>query len=79
MSTDPALNAQVRRVGTRIAEATGRTDYRHPQAARDLWVRMASRRGARQHEFLSTHPLPQTRIAQIEAWVPEAMQHHQPR
>jgi len=79
VSTDPALNAQVRRVGTRIAEATGRTDYRHPQAARDLWVRMASRRGARQHEFLSTHPLPQTRIAQIEAWVPEAMQHHQPR
>src|SRR5207249_340457 len=28
VSHDPALNDQVRRVGTRIAEATGRTDYR---------------------------------------------------
>jgi predicted Zn-dependent protease len=51
----------------------------HPQAARDLWVRMASQGGARQPEFLSTHPLPQTRIAQIEAWLPEALQHYQPR
>jgi metalloendopeptidase OMA1, mitochondrial len=51
----------------------------HPQAARDLWVRMASQGGARQPEFLSTHPLPQTRIAQIEAWLPEAMQQYRPR
>jgi predicted Zn-dependent protease len=28
VSTDPALNAQVMRVGQRIAQATGRTDYR---------------------------------------------------
>ena len=39
-----------------------------PQAARDLWVRMASQGGARQPQFLSTHPLPETRIKQIEAW-----------
>jgi metalloendopeptidase OMA1, mitochondrial len=51
----------------------------HPQAARDLWVRMASQGGARQPEFLSTHPLPQTRIAQIEAWLPEALQYYTPR
>ncbi len=51
----------------------------HPIAARDLWARMASRGGARQPEFLSTHPTPQTRIAQIEAWIPEALQHYQPR
>ena len=51
----------------------------HPQAARDLWVRMAAQGGARQLEFLSTHPLPQTRIAQIEAWLPEALQYYQPR
>ena len=51
----------------------------HPEAARDLWVRMASQGGARQPEFLSTHPLPQTRIAQIEAWLPEALQQYQPR
>ena len=28
VSTDPALNAQLVRVGTRIAEATGKTDYK---------------------------------------------------
>jgi predicted Zn-dependent protease len=50
-----------------------------PRAARDLWVRMASQGGARQPEFLSTHPLPQTRIAQIEAWLPEALQYYHPR
>src|SRR6267143_1920176 len=51
----------------------------HPQAARDLWVRMASLGAARQPEFLSTHPAPQTRIAQIEAWLPEALRYYQPR
>jgi predicted Zn-dependent protease len=50
-----------------------------PSAARDLWVRMASLGGPRQPEFLSTHPAPQTRIAQIEARIPEALQHYQPR
>ena len=51
----------------------------HPQAARDLWMRMASQAGARQPEFLSTHPAPQTRIAQIEAWIPEALRDYKPR
>ena len=51
----------------------------HPSAARDLWVRMASLGGPRQPEFLSTHPAPQTRIAQIEAWIPEALQYYRPR
>ena len=50
-----------------------------PQAARDLWVRMASQGGARQPEFLSTHPLPETRIKQIDAWLPEAQKYYQPR
>src|SRR5437879_6783976 len=51
----------------------------HPSAARDLWVRMASLGGPRQPEFLSTHPAPQTRIAQIEAWIPETLQYYRPR
>jgi predicted Zn-dependent protease len=53
----------------------------HPTAARDLWVRMAesSRGQARQPEFLSTHPAPETRIRQIEAWIPEALRHYRPR
>jgi predicted Zn-dependent protease len=51
----------------------------HPSAARELWVRMVSLRGTRQPEFLSTHPAPETRIKQIEAWIPEALQHYTPR
>lgn len=53
----------------------------HPSAARDLWVRMMeARRGqSRPPEFLSTHPSPETRIRQIEAWIPEALRHYQPR
>ena len=52
----------------------------HPSAARDLWVRMAqSAGGGRQPEFLSTHPAPATRIAQIEGWLPEALRYYSPR
>jgi predicted Zn-dependent protease len=35
--------------------------------------------GSRQPEFLSTHPSPATRVSQIEAWIPEALQHYQTR
>ena len=53
----------------------------NPRAARDLWVRMSEGRGGGQRtpEFLSTHPSDATRIAQIEAWLPEALQHYRPR
>ena len=46
-----------------------------PRAARDLWVRMAeaAKRGQRPPEFMSTHPSEETRIKQIEAWLPEAL------
>jgi predicted Zn-dependent protease len=53
----------------------------HPAAARDLWMRMdetARGRGS-PPEFLSTHPSAATRIRQIEAWIPEALQYYQPR
>ncbi len=56
----------------------------HPNAARDLWKRMAERSGGGQSEsslaaFLSTHPLPTTRITQIEGWIPEALKYYKPR
>jgi len=52
----------------------------HPLAARDLWVRMGeASRGREPYEFLSTHPLPETRITQIEGWIPEALKHYKPR
>ena len=52
-----------------------------PHAARDLWVRMAdlSKGSGKTPEFLSTHPSAATRITQIEAWMPEAMQYDKPR
>jgi predicted Zn-dependent protease len=52
-----------------------------PHAARDLWVRMteAAKGSARPPEFLSTHPAEETRIRQIEGWLPEALQYYQPR
>ena len=52
-----------------------------PHAARDLWVRMAaaSQGSGKPPEFLSTHPSEPTRIRQIEAWLPEAMQSYHPR
>lgn len=53
----------------------------HPATARDLWMRMdetARGRGS-PPEFLSTHPSAATRIRQIEAWIPEALQYYQPR
>jgi predicted Zn-dependent protease len=51
----------------------------HPNAARDLWTRMAAASSNRPIELLSTHPLPETRIAQIEGWIPEALKYYKPR
>jgi predicted Zn-dependent protease len=52
-----------------------------PRAARDLWVRMgeASKGRSRPPEFLSTHPSEETRVRQIEEWLPEAYKHYRPR
>jgi predicted Zn-dependent protease len=51
-----------------------------PRAARDLWVRMAeaSHGRSRPPEFLSTHPSEETRIRQIEGWLPEALKEYHP-
>ena len=52
----------------------------HPSAARDLWVRMGeASKGNRPMAFLSTHPLPETRVTQIEGWMPEALKYYKPR
>src|SRR5438067_9783863 len=47
-----------------------------PHAALDLWNRMgeAAKGRDRPPEYLSTHPSEETRIKQIEAWIPEALQ-----
>ncbi len=51
-----------------------------PRAAVAFWERMESHAGGQKPpEFLSTHPSDKTRIAQIKAWLPEAMQYYKPK
>jgi predicted Zn-dependent protease len=42
-----------------------------PRASVPLWQNMAAAGGARAPEFLSTHPAPATRIAELERRIPE--------
>jgi predicted Zn-dependent protease len=49
----------------------------HPDAAAEFWKRMAQMKGGKAPpEFLSTHPSDETRIRNIQALVPEAMQYY---
>ena len=50
-----------------------------PAEAIALWERMEERGGARQPEWMSSHPSPATRRAQIRAWLPEAQRYYQDR
>jgi metalloendopeptidase OMA1, mitochondrial len=47
-----------------------------PREAPELWKRMSSQSegGQRPPEFASTHPSNETRIQQLEAWMPEALE-----
>jgi predicted Zn-dependent protease len=50
-----------------------------PHGAVDFWKRMSKgAEGKKPPEFLSTHPSDETRIRQIEAWMPDAMQYYHP-
>lgn len=47
-----------------------------PRAAVPFWERMNREEKTRTPEFLSTHPAPATRIADIERYIPEAMPYY---
>ncbi len=48
-----------------------------PSSAPKFWERMATLSGGAQPpEFLSTHPSHDTRIKDLEGWIPEAMQYY---
>ena len=47
-----------------------------PKEAISFWERMAANSGAKQPEFLSTHPLEQNRIEAIKQFLPEAMKYY---
>lgn len=49
-----------------------------PNAAVAFWQRFAaSKQGASVPEFLSTHPVDETRIANLKRWMPEAMPYYE--
>ena len=51
----------------------------NPQEAIPFWQRMAQQSGgAKGPAILSDHPSDETRIAQIQKWMPEAMQYYKP-
>jgi predicted Zn-dependent protease len=48
-----------------------------PQQAPSFWERMATLSGGQQPpEFLSTHPSHETRIKDLQGWIPEAMKYY---
>jgi len=49
-----------------------------PREAVPFWQRMNKAPGSRPPELLSTHPAPETRIADIKALIPEAMAYYRP-
>jgi metalloendopeptidase OMA1, mitochondrial len=49
-----------------------------PREAVALWQRMEQKAGSGQPpEFVSTHPSHETRIKQLQEWMPEALQHYE--
>jgi predicted Zn-dependent protease len=47
-----------------------------PREAPEFWQRMASQGGGQPPEFLSTHPSHETRIENLNNWIPEAMKYY---
>jgi len=50
-----------------------------PRESVALWQRMSAAGGGRSPEFLSTHPNPENRIANLQALLPRALQYYQNR
>ena len=48
----------------------------NPRSAVDFWKRMAAQGGAKPPQILSTHPADSKRIADLEAYLPEAMKYY---
>jgi predicted Zn-dependent protease len=52
----------------------------NPQEAPKFWERMSALSGGQQPpEFLSTHPSHETRVSDLNSWMPEAMEYYNKR
>jgi predicted Zn-dependent protease len=49
-----------------------------PKVAVPFWQRMSQGGGGKPPEFMSTHPSDETRIANLNKLMPEAMKYYQP-
>ena len=49
-----------------------------PRSAPEFWKRMAAQGGPKPPEFMSTHPSDERRVADLEAYMPEAMKFYKP-
>ena len=50
-----------------------------PQVATAFWQRMAASNQNQTAEFLSDHPSDETRIKNIQGWMPEALKYYKPQ
>ena len=50
-----------------------------PREAPEFWKRMKAQGGAKPPEFLSTHPHDDTRIKDLNEFMPQAMKHYKPK
>ena len=50
-----------------------------PQVATSFWQRMAASKQNQTAEFLSDHPSDETRIKNIQGWMPEALKYYKPK
>jgi len=64
--------AEAKKIGLALMARAGYD----PREAVPFWKRMNEKGGSRPPEFLSTPPAPETRIREIEAFLPEAMKYY---
>ena len=48
----------------------------NPETAVEFWQRMAASGGQKQPQFLSTHPSDQTRVSDLQKFMPEALRYY---